>query len=263
MCPSADNPKNTLLMKRIKIPQLLINRYSAKPGLKQARALAMWALMRKAYKDNTIRNYRGKLSYFSQLFGISEYVIRGLISEMERHGYATRINGNLKMVADHELAGKDCKMNQYLDGSDFGRLTKTIMAQTIISSITKQQHRIVNMIGKRFVKTWQKDEATFHKKNLADVEIRSYTNISNATFAKKSGNDSVAAGYKFKSELEKLGLIRTQKRVLVHGEFDCPQKAEHYRKYLCENGRFYLCRYNKDGNYEVFSHLSSAIYKTR
>lgn len=250
-------------MKRIKIPQLLINRYSAKPGLKQARALAMWALLRKAYKDNTIRNYKGKLYYFSQLFGISEYVLRGLINEMERLGYATRMNGNLKMAPDHTLAGKDCKMNMYLDGSNFGSLTKTIMAQPILSSISKQQYNIANIIGKRFVKTWQKDEASFHKKSLADVEIRSYPNMSNATFANKSGNNSVAAGYKFKKELENLGLIKTQRRLLIHGEFDSVKKAMNYKKYLCENERFYLCRYNDEGKYQVFSYLSSAIFKTR
>jgi len=247
-------------MKRIKIPQLLINRYSETPGLKNARVIAMWAILRKSYKDNTIRNYKGKFSYFSKLFGISEYVLRGLIAEMERQGFATKSNGNLKLTPDHILVGKDCKINQYVCDLNFGRLTKIIMAQPIITSVNRQNHQVFNKIGRRFVKTWQKDETSFHEEKLAHVHIRSYASVSNATFAKKSGNTSVGAGYKFKRELESAGLIRTHQRILIHGEFEDRKTALSYQKYLSGNGKFHFCRRLNRKKYRVFSYLSSAVY---
>ena len=252
--------ENTSKMKEIKIPQLLINSYSAKPGLKRARTIAVWALLRKAYKDNTIRNYRGKLLYFSKLFGISEYVLRQLIAEMERQGYATRSNGSLKLTPDHILTAKDCKINKYLDGSDFGRLTKTIMAQPIMTSVNRQQHKISNTMGRRFVKTWQEHETYIVDEKLAHVNIKSYPNVSNSTFAKKSGNTSVGAGYKFKRELEAIGLIKTRQRILIHGEFEERAKAHGYQKQLCTDGKFYFCRRINRRKYRVFSYLSSAVY---
>lgn len=247
-------------MKRIKIPQLLINAYSENPGLKKARAIALWALLRKSYKDNIIRNYKGKLQYFSKLFGISEYVMRVLISEMERQGFATISNGSLRLTPDHVLAGKDCKKNKYFNGLNFACLTKTIMAQPIINSVNRQNHQVLHKIGKRFVKTWQEKETYFKKKRLAHVHIKSYASISNSTFAKKSGNTSVAAGYKFKRELEALGLIKTHQRIFIHGEFTERAVAQEYQKELCRNGQFYFCRRLNRNKYQVYSYLSSAVY---
>lgn len=247
-------------MKEIKIPQLIINKYSERPGLKQARTIAIWALLRKAYKDNTIRNYKSKLTYLSKVFGISEHVLRGLISEMERQGYATRLNGDLKMTPDHVLADKDCKKNKYYDHFNLASLTTWIMAQPLLSSLRQQNYKINRRLNKRHAsKRQQKIKSIFHVNDLAKSEIHSVPNMSNQSIAKICGTTSPSSGYKHKRKFESMGIIQSIQRILIYGEVNNVKEARLFQKLHVNCGTFFFSRLNKGGKYDIYSYLSSAI----